>query len=58
MKRIATPMVGGVVTSTLMELLAYPAIFFLWRRRSLPTGAAGSGSNGSAEETRVAPSSP
>jgi Cu(I)/Ag(I) efflux system membrane protein CusA/SilA len=34
MKRIATPMVGGVVTSTLMELLVYPAIFFLWRSRS------------------------
>jgi Cu(I)/Ag(I) efflux system membrane protein CusA/SilA len=33
MKRIATPMVGGVVTSTLMELLVYPAIFFLWRAR-------------------------
>ena len=39
MKRIALPMVGGVVTSTLMELLVYPAIFFLWRRRSLPTPA-------------------
>ena len=36
MKRIAMPMVGGVVTSTLMELLVYPAIFFIWRRRSLP----------------------
>jgi Cu(I)/Ag(I) efflux system membrane protein CusA/SilA len=36
MKRIATPMVGGVVTSTLMELLVYPAIFYLWRRHSLP----------------------
>jgi len=36
MKRIATPMVGGVVTSTLMELLVYPAIFFLWRSRNLP----------------------
>jgi Cu(I)/Ag(I) efflux system membrane protein CusA/SilA len=36
MKRIATPMVGGVVTSTLMELLVYPAIFYLWRRRGLP----------------------
>ena len=33
MKRIATPMVGGVVTSTLMELLVYPAIFYLWRVR-------------------------
>jgi Cu(I)/Ag(I) efflux system membrane protein CusA/SilA len=36
MKRIATPMIGGVVTSTLMELLVYPAIFFLWRSRRLP----------------------
>jgi Cu(I)/Ag(I) efflux system membrane protein CusA/SilA len=35
MKRIAVPMVGGVVTSTLMELLVYPAVFFLWRRRGL-----------------------
>jgi Cu(I)/Ag(I) efflux system membrane protein CusA/SilA len=40
MKRIATPMVGGVITSTLMELLAYPAIFYVWRRRSLPTSPA------------------
>ncbi len=38
MKRIATPMVGGVVTSTLMELLVYPAIYFIWRRRGLPKG--------------------
>jgi Cu(I)/Ag(I) efflux system membrane protein CusA/SilA len=36
MKRIAMPMVGGVVTSTIMELMVYPAIFFIWRRRSLP----------------------
>jgi copper/silver efflux system protein len=35
MKRIATPMVGGVVTSTMMELLVYPAIYFLWRSHSL-----------------------
>jgi copper/silver efflux system protein len=35
MKRIATPMIGGVITSTLMELLVYPAIFYLWRRRGL-----------------------
>ena len=33
MKRIATPMIGGVVTSTLMELIVYPAIFFIWRSR-------------------------
>jgi Cu(I)/Ag(I) efflux system membrane protein CusA/SilA len=35
MKRIATPMVGGVVTSTLMELLVYPAIYYLWKARRL-----------------------
>jgi copper/silver efflux system protein len=35
MKRIATPMVGGVVTSTLMELLVYPAIYYLWRSARL-----------------------
>jgi Cu(I)/Ag(I) efflux system membrane protein CusA/SilA len=33
MKRIAVPMIGGVVTSTIMELLVYPAIFYLWRSR-------------------------
>jgi Cu(I)/Ag(I) efflux system membrane protein CusA/SilA len=38
MKRIATPMVGGVVTSTMMELLVYPAIYFLWRSRALRAG--------------------
>src|SRR5208282_4159266 len=35
MKRIATPMVGGVVTSTIMELMVYPAIYYLWRSRAL-----------------------
>ena len=35
MKRIATPMIGGVVTSTLMELIVYPAIFFIWRSRRI-----------------------
>jgi Cu(I)/Ag(I) efflux system membrane protein CusA/SilA len=40
MKRIATPMVGGVVTSTLMELMVYPAIFFVWRARAVKVGSA------------------
>jgi Cu(I)/Ag(I) efflux system membrane protein CusA/SilA len=30
-KRIAAPMVGGVVTSFLLELFIYPAIYFLWK---------------------------
>jgi copper/silver efflux system protein len=42
MKRIATPMVGGVVTSTLMELMVYPAIFFLWRKHTLKKEGVGS----------------
>ncbi len=35
MKRIAAPMVGGVVTSVLMELAVYPVIYFLWKGRHL-----------------------
>jgi len=35
MKRIATPMIGGVVTSAIMELLIYPVIYVIWRRREL-----------------------
>ncbi len=33
MKRIAAPMVGGLATSFVMELLVYPAIYLLWKRR-------------------------
>jgi len=44
MKRIATPMVGGVVTSVIMELVVYPAVFFLWRSREVrPAGDEKSG---------------
>src|SRR5438552_3273719 len=35
MKRIATPMVGGVITSTLLELLIYPTIFLMWRGKKV-----------------------
>jgi Cu(I)/Ag(I) efflux system membrane protein CusA/SilA len=31
MKRIAAPMVGGIVTSFLLELVVYPVIYDLWR---------------------------
>jgi Cu(I)/Ag(I) efflux system membrane protein CusA/SilA len=34
MKRIAAPMVGGIFTSFLLELLVYPAIYAVWRQRS------------------------
>jgi Cu(I)/Ag(I) efflux system membrane protein CusA/SilA len=35
MKRIAAPMIGGVITSTLLELLIYPVIYAMWRGRDL-----------------------
>jgi Cu(I)/Ag(I) efflux system membrane protein CusA/SilA len=35
MKRIAAPMVGGVVTSTILELVIYPAIYVIWKEREL-----------------------
>ncbi len=39
MKRVAAPMVGGLATSFLLELLVYPAIYKLWKRRELVAGA-------------------
>jgi len=35
MKRVAAPMVGGLVTSFLLELTVYPAIYALWQGRKL-----------------------
>ncbi len=34
MRRVAAPMVGGLVSSFLLELLVYPAVFATWKRRS------------------------
>jgi Cu(I)/Ag(I) efflux system membrane protein CusA/SilA len=36
MKRIAAPMVGGLVSSFALELLVYPALFAFWKGRGLP----------------------
>jgi Cu(I)/Ag(I) efflux system membrane protein CusA/SilA len=35
MKRIAAPMIGGLVTSFAMELLVYPAVYFLWKKKEV-----------------------
>jgi len=35
MKRIAAPMIGGLVTSFLMELLVYPAVYYLWKKKEV-----------------------
>jgi Cu(I)/Ag(I) efflux system membrane protein CusA/SilA len=40
MKRIAAPMVGGVITSEILELTIYPAIYLLWKERKFREKAA------------------
>ena len=39
MKRIAAPMVGGVVTAAAVVLVVFPAIYFVWRARGMPRTA-------------------
>ncbi|HEX6852163.1 MAG TPA: efflux RND transporter permease subunit [Candidatus Polarisedimenticolaceae bacterium] len=36
MKRVVAPMVGGLVTSFALELLVYPPLYEMWKRRHLP----------------------
>jgi Cu(I)/Ag(I) efflux system membrane protein CusA/SilA len=43
MKRIAAPMVGGIVTSFLLELLIYPAVYTVWKWWAEVRPATGSG---------------
>lgn len=35
MKRIAAPMIGGLISSFLLELLIYPVIFYIWKEREI-----------------------
>jgi len=35
MKRIAAPMIGGVITLFVLELIVYPVIYHVWRARYL-----------------------
>jgi Cu(I)/Ag(I) efflux system membrane protein CusA/SilA len=53
MKRIAAPMVGGILTSFLLELLVYPAVYQVWRWHfdlKGGRGAEGAGAAGEAVE--------
>jgi len=43
MKRIATPMVGGMVTSVVVVLLVYPAIYYIWKGWHLVDEETGTG---------------
>jgi Cu(I)/Ag(I) efflux system membrane protein CusA/SilA len=38
MKRIAAPMVGGLITSMLLELAIYPVIYYIWKSKGLKKG--------------------
>ena len=35
-RRLVAPLIGGIAVSFLMELLVYPVVFYLWKRRELP----------------------
>ncbi len=36
MRRIAAPMIGGMVSATLLTLVVIPAVYFLWKQQKLP----------------------
>ncbi len=35
MKKIAAPMLGGIISSFLMELIVYPSIYFIWKSKEI-----------------------
>jgi Cu(I)/Ag(I) efflux system membrane protein CusA/SilA len=39
MKRIAAPLLGGIITSFLLELIVYPPLFEAWKLRTLRLSA-------------------
>ncbi|MGH9160662.1 MAG: efflux RND transporter permease subunit [Vicinamibacteraceae bacterium] len=43
MKRIAAPMVGGIVSSFVLQLTVYPAIYAIWKRRHLQSAETAEG---------------
>lgn len=38
MRRIAAPMIGGMVSATFLTLVVIPAAFLLWKRRAVRRG--------------------
>jgi Cu(I)/Ag(I) efflux system membrane protein CusA/SilA len=39
MRRIAAPMVGGMLSVSVLTLVVIPAVYLLWKRRGLANGA-------------------
>jgi len=54
MRRIAAPMVGGMITAPLLSMLVIPAAYLLLRRRGLPRAAAEKPGPGSTFAGRLA----
>jgi Cu(I)/Ag(I) efflux system membrane protein CusA/SilA len=55
MKRIAAPMVGGMVSSTVLTLIVIPAIYSLWQEHRLRRRADQSASEGIPAESVAVP---
>jgi Cu(I)/Ag(I) efflux system membrane protein CusA/SilA len=55
MKRIAAPMVGGMVSSTILTLIVIPALYFLWRCVQVHFESSGPASNESMDDRRRVP---
>jgi Cu(I)/Ag(I) efflux system membrane protein CusA/SilA len=55
MKRVAAPMVGGLVTSFALELLVYPAIYYLWKRKTVVPGPESPADNAENTTATLAP---
>jgi Cu(I)/Ag(I) efflux system membrane protein CusA/SilA len=57
MKRIAAPMVGGMLTSTVLTLVVIPAIYSLWKEREVARAARGAQSTARVELVSLTPRS-
>ena len=58
MKRIAAPMIGGMVSSTVLTLVVIPAVYSLWKERQLAAqtvALGGSGADGTEGEQSPLP---
>ena len=42
MRRIAAPMIGGMVSATILTLIVLPAVFLIWKQRGIPADDASS----------------
>lgn len=38
MRRIATPMVGGMISATILTLVVIPAVYYIWKKRWIEKG--------------------